>query len=206
MQLLLSTAYWPPVSWLGLAIQAEHFLLEACEHYQKGSWRNRCHLVGASGIHRLSIPLLQGKHQQTPIRDVRIAYSEPWQRNHWSSIQTHYGRAPFFEHYGPEVARFYTRKWTFLFDLNLACVEWLLGSFRTGGSVHLTTRYEPRPDADIRDLRTALAPGGHPAQVPRYGQVFEDRLGFIPDASALDLLFCQGKQGKSLLEKTSVVS
>lgn len=206
MSLLLSTAYWPPVSWMGLAVQADSVMIEACEHYQKGSWRNRCHLASARGIHRLSIPLIQGKHQQTPIRDVRIAYAEPWQRNHWHSIQTHYGRSPFFEHYGPDVAQLYTRKWTFLFDLNMACLQWLMDCFRKGQAISLTNRYEPKPESGIQDLRNAFRPGAYPASIPRYGQVFEDRMGFIPDVSTLDLLFCMGREGKSLLEKTWLLS
>jgi WbqC-like protein family len=35
----------------------------------------------------------------------------------------------------------------------------------------------------------------------KYRQVFEERIGFIPDLSILDLLFCEGKEAAVLLKK-----
>ena len=86
--------YLPPVSWCAAAWNSEAIVVEACENYQKGSLRNRCFIAGPNGVQRLSIPLEKGKHRQMPIRDVRIAYDEPWQRQHWRSISTAYGNAP----------------------------------------------------------------------------------------------------------------
>ena len=70
--ILLELPYLPPVSWMALAWQSKTLWLEACENYQKGSYRNRCHIAGPNGIQRLSVPLEKGKHQQTPIRQVRM--------------------------------------------------------------------------------------------------------------------------------------
>ncbi|MFL5744953.1 MAG: WbqC family protein, partial [Niastella sp.] len=33
----------------------------------------------------------------------------------------------------------------------------------------------------------------------RYHQVFEERIGFIPNLSILDLLFCEGKNAQRIL-------
>ena len=119
-------AYLPPVSWCSAFWNASQVVIEACEHYQKGSLRNRAYLAGPNGIQRLSIPLLKGKHQQTPIREVRISYHEQWQRQHWRTISTAYGNAPYFEHYAGELHRFYEKEYEFLFDYNLELLKFVL--------------------------------------------------------------------------------
>jgi len=197
-EILLEPFYWPPISWLALAWNADVLWLEACEHYQKGSYRNRCYIAGPNGIQRLSVPLQKGKNRQMPIREVRIAYDMPWQRLQWRTIQTAYGSAPFFTFFADEVALFFERKYTFLFDLNLEVVDFLLKKMRWPGEIRLTEHYHllregPTVEEGVLDARGQIAPG-MPAMVPlvRYPQVFEDRLGFLPDLSALDLLFCRG--------------
>ncbi len=124
--MLLSTAYLPSISWCVAFWNAEHVQLEACEHYQKGSLRNRAYIAGPNGLQLLSIPLLKGKHQQTPIREVRTANHEPWQRQHWRSIKTAYGNAPYFEHYADELAAYYEKPIQFLFDFNKDLIEFIL--------------------------------------------------------------------------------
>ncbi len=185
---------------MALAQRAETLWLEACEHYQKGSYRNRCHIAGPNGIQRLSIPLQKGKNHQMPIRDVRISYDEPWQRIHWRSIQTAYGNAPFFEHYADAVAHFLEKPYTFLFDLNLEIVHFLAQQFSWTKDRDLTKDYVPAPllsnQSAIQDMRGQITPKRPSAfALSYYPQVFEDRFGFLPDLSALDLLFCCGPLG-----------
>jgi WbqC-like protein family len=187
----LHTAYLPLLPWCALFWQAETVTLEAQEHYQKGSIRNRTQIVGPNGVQRLSIPLAKGKHQQTPIREVRIAYDEPWQRQHWRSIQTAYGSAPYFEHYAEALHRFYDTQTPFLFDFNLALLEFILvNKMGWKGTIQFSSMYEPLP-----------APGYNHLQTVKYPQVFEDRHGFIPQLSILDLLFCYGKNGGDVLQR-----
>ncbi len=197
-EVLLELFYWPPVSWLTLAQSTDVLWVEACEHYQKGSYRNRCYIAGPNGLQRLSVPLQKGKNQQMPIRDVRIAYHEPWQRLQWRTIRTAYGNAPFFEHYADEVAPFFEKQYTFLFDLNLDILTFLWEKMKFSGAIRLTAHYRPSPidtaaESNLLDARGRITPSTPPPMsLRRYPQVFEDRWGFLPNLSALDLLFCQG--------------
>jgi hypothetical protein len=202
MKVLLETQYWPSVQWCATAWQADEVVLEACEHYQKGSLRNRCHLASANGPQRLSIPLVKGKHQQTPIRDVRIAYDEPWQRQHWRSIQAAYGNAPFYAHYAEQIAPFYSRRYAFLFDYNLDIQAFIMQQ-KLGwtGKISLSEIYQPPFEASKnRWLDGRNKTGARLAHdATRYPQVFEEKHGFLPHLSVLDLLFCCGKQAVDVL-------
>ena len=171
--------------------------LEAHEHYVKGSYRNRCHIAAANGVQRLSIPLRKGKHQQQPIREVRIAYDEPWQARHWQAIRSAYGSAPFFEHVADVLHPFFhQKKYDLLWDWNLDLLHRLLSLARLNTEIRFTETFGQAPPGTL-DFRETFhpkrpAPPERPAPI-RYPQVFEDRHGFLPDLSAIDLLFCSGR-------------
>lgn len=207
---ILSLPYLPSIAWCAAAWNSTEVYLEACENYQKGSLRNRCYIAGPNGIQRLSIPLVKGKHQQTPVREVRIAFDEPWQRQHWRAIKTAYGNAPFFEHYADELAPFYERRYEFLFDYNFDLLAFILQK-KLGwkGSPVLTREWLPTrtwvPAIDLREIVADEPDEWPPWFYPtRYPQVFEGRNGFLPNLSVLDLLFCRGKMGGEVL-KTSMI-
>lgn len=194
---LLSLGYFPPVSWFCSLANSNAAYLEQHEHYVKGSYRNRCHIAAVNGVQRLTIPLRKGKNQQQPIREVLIAYDEPWQIQHWRAICTAYGNSPFFEHYKELFEPFFMVKkydllWEWDYDLLLICMKIL----RLKTPLILTVKYEPYPDS-ILDLRNAFIPNipsqNHDSVLMKYPQVFEDRLGFLPELSILDLIFCAGR-------------
>jgi WbqC-like protein family len=179
--MLRHIAYLPPLEWFALSEHDTTITLEAMEHYQKGSSRNRCLIAGSNGVQRLSIPLEKGKHQQTPIRSVRIAYHDNWPMVHWRSIQSAYGNAPFFEYYADELNAIYTKKPEFLFDFNVLLLEFVIKKAKWQYRLDFSNTYTPFPPAPVASYTPK-----------RYPQVFEDRFGFQPDLSVLDALMCCG--------------
>ncbi len=177
------TAYLPPLEWFVQAASSGHILLEAHEHYQKGSTRNHCTIGGPNGPQRLTIPLEKGKHQQTPIREVRIAYTDNWPQVHWRSIRTAYGNAPYFEYFGMELEAVYQKKPTFLFDFNLELLEFVLAKAKWPLTIGCTETFVSMENKDA----------SKPFQDKPYPQVFQDRHGFQPGLSVLDALLCCGR-------------
>jgi WbqC-like protein family len=200
---LLYSAYFPPISWFSSLWQQSIIEIEACENYQKGGFRNRCHIAGHNGIQRLSVPLEKGKHQKTPIRDVRISYTEPWQRLHWRTIKTAYGNAPFFEHYEAGLSVFFEKKHPFLFDLNLEVIQFFTQKWAWNGKITLSTTWQ-NPTDDSKGLcfnspiLNTQTNQPRPS-LPAYAQVFQEKHGYLPDLSVLDLLMCCGKTGREYL-------
>ncbi len=178
------TAYFPPLAWFLAAIRQGGWQWEACENYQKGGWRNRCRIAGANGPLLLSIPLEKGKHQQLPIRDVRISYRDDWPRQHAQAIRSAYGRAPYFEHYGPPLLELLEQRREFLWDYNVALTQRVIQL--TGLRVTLSQTPEfLGGDAGARKVTR---------DVPVYRQIFEERHGFLGGLSVMDGLFCLGPE------------
>lgn len=191
---ILPTAYLPPISWCTHFWNAANAVLEAHEHYQKGATRNRAQIAGPNGAQLLSIPLLKGKHQQTPVREVRIAYTATWQRQHWRSICTAYGNAPYFEHYADGLAPFYQKKYDFLFDFNLELIHFvLIKQLGWQGALTMSPQFIPNPPLLPETTQKF------------YPQVFLEKNGFMPNLSILDLLLCCGKQATAILRNEAPV-
>ncbi|MGL1273990.1 WbqC family protein, partial [Vibrio parahaemolyticus] len=80
----------------------------------------------------LSVPLQDGRNQRKLFKDVKIDYSTSWHKQHWKSIQSVYGKSPYFEYYGETVKSLLDKKQAFLFDMNidiLNCFKKLLAIF-----------------------------------------------------------------------------
>ncbi len=208
--ILLELAYLPPVQYFSKWLLHRRVCIEQHEHYQKGSYRNRCHIAGPNGVLRLSVPLQQGKNQRQAIRQVAIAYREPWQRRHWHGIQTAYGNSPFFEFYADALRPFYERRYARLFDFNLALLETCLKLCGLPAGFELSREYAPAPAGEVLDFRGAIhAKGRHSAPDPHfraapYPQVFQEKHDFLPNLSILDLLFCSGPQTPAVIESSIV--
>lgn len=204
---LLELHYLPSIQYLTKLLHYPKVYVEAHEHYVKGTYRNRCHLASANGLLRLSIPLEKGKNEQQHIREVRIAYYEPWQRWHWEGIQSAYGKSPFFEYYVDFLAPFYDKNYVFLFDWNWELLQTVLKMLQIDSNLNLTRDYQKNPPSDVLDLRNVISPKIH-RQIPdpqfqpiRYEQVFIEKHGFLANLSILDLLFCTGPEALFFLTK-----
>ncbi len=167
------------------------------------SFRNRCMVAGSNGVVNLSVPLEKGRGQKELMKDVRISHSANWQLQHWRTIESCYSRSPFFEFYRDAVWGLLEKKETFLLDLDLSILEWLKSVLKMQYSLSLTDTYLKEHPPEVIDLRNTEFPKNYQDRLPdlRYTQVFEDRIGFVPNLSILDLLFCYGPSAKPLLEQ-----
>lgn len=208
---LLALHYLPNVQYMSKWLAFGEVRIEQHEHYGKGTYRNRCQIAGANGPLLLSVPLLKGKNEQQPVREVRIAYQQPWQAQHWQSIQSAYGKSPFFLYYADAFEALYQQKPELLFDWNAALLTLLLRCLKLPSELAFTQRYEEAPAAEVVDFRQRLSPKA-PSEADAhfksivYPQVFAEKHGFLPNLSTLDLLFCTGPEAALYLQRSAAQS
>jgi hypothetical protein len=203
--IVIESQYFAPVIFYKKVNNFLHVEFDIYENWQKMSFRNRCTLAGSGGPVSLSIPLEDGRGQRRLMKDVRIANRYPWQSQHWKTITSCYNRSPWFEFYRDELEALFQKPVNFLVDWNLACWDWTLKKMGMEISTGTTAQYLVEYDmSKWLDLRSQLLPKSIMDQYPHpvvYPQVFEDRTGFIPHCSILDLIFCEGKNARMVLTR-----
>ena len=209
--ILLEVQYFATVQYFSKLLHYPQVYIEQQENYRKGSFRNRCCIATANGILALSVPLQKGKHQQANIQQVKIDNSTNWQLEHWRSLATAYGKSPYFEYYKDELEVFYTTPFEYLSDCCWAAQELILELLQFSPTISPTTRFEKSPaDSSTLDFRNQILPKNYQNQVDPnfkivpYPQLFTDRLGFLPNLSILDLLFCTGPESLIYLDRSFI--
>lgn len=202
MILITEFQYFPAVILYSTSYKFSNIAFEQYEYYQKMSFRNRCIIAGANGTIHLTVPLEFGRNQKTIMKDVKISNSEAWQKQHWKSIESSYNRSPWFEFYKDELYALYQKPFSFLADWNLACFEWSVQKLKLPVTISLTDKFDKNyPPPEFIDFRNKLLPKNYKDfEAIKYQQVFEERIGFLPNLSILDLLFCEGKNAASFLK------
>ena len=181
--------------------------IEACENYQKQSYRNRCRFYAADGVQALSYPIIhEGGTHKLPISEIRIDWSTPWLQQHERAIVSAYRTSAYFEYYQDELFGILESRPERLLDLNMALTRFFIE--KTGLAVDLRTTEDfsksgsqTQPDGSViecRDLREAIHPK-RPNSIltdleleKPYFQVFSRKHGFQSDLSIMDLLFNEG--------------
>jgi hypothetical protein len=193
MNLLMHPGYFPNCITMACLVQGQ-VTWEVWDNYQKQTYRNRCYIATDRGRLMLNIPIrhVGGSTGRQHYREVRIENSYPWQRQHWRSLQTAYRAAPFFEYYEADLSPLFETTYSFLLDLNLATIELVCTLLQRPFPRAQTTSFMTTLEG-IQDARSLIdAKREDPCPVPQYTQVFQERHGFLPNLSVLDLLFNEG--------------
>lgn len=197
-EVLLSIAYLAPVEYFIVLANAKKVALEQYENYQKQTYRTRCKIASSNGIMELNIPV--EKSVGSSIRDIKISEHSDWQKQHWRSIETAYNSSAFFEYYSDDLKPFFEKKWVFLWDFNYELQQKIFELLEIKPEITFTTRYEIKPSDSVVDFRTTIHPKKQAIfDVKRYYQVFEQKYGFIPHLSIIDLLFNMGNEAELFL-------
>lgn len=132
---------------------------------------------------------------------TQISYAEDWQKLHLKSLESAYRSSPFFEFYQHDLAKIFTTKFKTLGELHQACHEFVMDALQENFSFNTSKTYQKEYSnkLDFRDLINTKKPNSF--QLPKYVQVFDDKHGFIPNLSILDLIFMEGPNASLYLEK-----
>lgn len=199
--ILLSTAYFPPILFFSAIKRAGNVYLECQENFTKQTFRNRCEILSPNGIQTLSVPIVKKSGSKQRIKDIKISYETDWQKDHQRAIMSAYGNSPFFEILFPDIKPLFNKKTDFLFDLNNEINNILLSYLNIEVTILETKEYEFDFDGD--DYRYIVneknAGRKNNRFLKEYTQVFSEKYDFVPNLSVLDIIFNEGGNAFDLI-------
>lgn len=206
--LLLSTAYLAPIQYYAHLYTAHEAIEDRGEHYVKQTYRNRCYIATPTGAQPLTLPIVRDGAVHTAVRDIRLSDHGKWQHLHWTAITSAYESSPYFEYYADDFHPFYERSYEFLVDFNAELQILVLDLLQLTPQISTSPDYIRTLDLpEATDLRTLISPKRQlnddtSFHAQTYYQVFQQRTGFLPNLSIVDLLFNLGPESRLILKQS----
>ena len=201
MALFIPT-YFSPISQYSEIIKSDSISFEMQDNFQKQSYRNRCYIYNSNGKQLLNIPLKnknKGTSERKKTKDMLVENNVPWQEHHLKSLQTAYRTSPFYEFYEDDLLSIFTKKYTFLQDVNIDTFLFISAALQINQQYSKTKEYILEENKD--DFRKLADKKKQPKQSQKsYIQMFDDKHGYIDNLSTLDLLFMEGPNAISYLK------
>jgi hypothetical protein len=208
---ILSTALFAPVQYYCKLTEYPKIWIEKHENYTKQSYRNRYKILSANGIMNLSVPVQKDFERKALIKDIKIDYTEDWQRLHLKSLESAYNTSPYYEFLIDEFLPVFDKQEKYLFDLNQIAQQIVFDILEISPDISFTEEYFPEmPGFD--DFRESIHPKPRLQKedlcfkpVP-YWQVFADKFGFCKNLSILDLLFSEGQNALTIISLSGKIA
>ncbi len=216
--------YLPWLRYMHKLASCDVFVILDDVQFTKNGWQNRNKIKGSQGPVLLTVPVSDASFK--PIGAVKIDDQTHWREKHWKSLQTSYGRTPFFARYKEDFEHAFAKPWDLLAPLNSHLLDVVCRGFGVPAKTvqSSTLGVEGKGTERIVEicrrlnatqyLTGAFAAAGHldahlfadagitvvtqAWECPRYRQPFP-ALGFVPDLSCVDLLFNEGPDSLRVL-------
>ncbi len=192
MNILIHPTYFPSISHFVAMAQADSITFEMDDNFQKQTNRNRTLIYSPNGLQLLNIPIKHSKEKHQKTKEVKLETAFDWQKQHFKSLEAAYRTSPFFEYFEDAIMPIFTKKHTFLMDLNLETMAIVCKCLGMPFEYNQTIEYFHEV-ADHTDLRSLANGKKDSAVFESYTQVFGDKHGFLSNLSILDLLFNEGR-------------
>lgn len=192
--------YLPSLEYMTILLQNPSLLFEVEENFPKQTYRNRCLILGANGVERLSVPVVHLSGEKTKTKDTKIDYSQNWIKQHQGAIRAAYGNAPYFEYFEPYLNQIFAKKRFFLVDLNIDLLSFVYRILDVPLVYKNTNEFGVFEGLSEYDQISAKKDWQERSiyQNRSYRQCFGQE--FVPNLSILDLLMNHGKESLNFLK------
>lgn len=192
--------YLPSLEYMTILLQNPSLLFEVEENFPKQTYRNRCLIVGANGVERLSVPVVHSSGEKIKMKDTKIDYTQNWVKQHQGALQAAYGNAPFYEYFEPYLRQIFARKRFFLVDLNIDLLSLVYRILDVPLVFEKTQEFGVFEGSSKYDQISAKKDWQDRSfyQIQEYRQCFGKE--FIPNLSIIDLLMNHGKESLHFLK------
>ena len=116
--------YLPWIGYFRIMKESDIFVFLDSVQYERQSWQCRNRIKTSQNWMWLTIPIKRNS-RFLAIKDVEIDNSSSWARKHWKSIETCYGKAPYFDAYSDFFKGVYEKQWKMLSELNISIIKYL---------------------------------------------------------------------------------
>lgn len=200
--------------------------------YKHREYQNRNRICAKQGCIWLTVPVITKGLGRQLIKEVKIDNRAGWQKKHWESLKRCYNRAPFFSKYSYFFEDVYTREWERLIELNIYIIEYLLKELGIKTPLNYESEIKTSSLGTERLIEicqklkadTYLSGAGgkdyleedkffkaglkleyQKFNYPQYNQVYTTKgIPFLPNMSAIDLLFNYGEKSINILRGDKV--
>jgi hypothetical protein len=192
--------YLPSLEYMTILLQNPSLLFEVEENFPKQTYRNRCLILGANGVERLSVPVVHLSGEKTKTKDTKIDYSQNWIKQHQGAIRAAYGNAPYYEYFEPYLSQIFAKKRFFLVDLNIDLLRFVYRILDVPLVYKNTNEFGVFEGLSEYDQISAKKDWQERSiyQNRSYRQCFGQE--FVPNLSILDLLMNHGKESLNFLK------
>jgi hypothetical protein len=206
--------------------QSDIFVAMDNVQFERRGIQHRNKIKTCQGAQWLTVPVVHRSRDEELINEMLINSDFPWSRKHWQTLVTNYSRAPYFHKYSSEIQQILSREWSNLCELNMALIQWvmdvldikkpivylstlevegnkselLIDICKAVGSDTYLSGYGGKKYMDLEAFKAAdINVLWQEFTYPSYAQVFPE-LGFLPNLSIIDTLFCCGSETRKLLD------
>jgi len=188
--------YFSPIAQFKKYLEVDFLEFEVEDNFQKQTYRNRCYIFGPNGKQLLNIPIshptTSGKKKT---KDTLVEFGSNWQQQHLKSLKTSYNLSPYFEFYIDDFLPIFTNTYKYLLDVNMDTFRAINNALELDLDYSKTKAYSN----SIIDFRSLANVKEKVDLHKTYTQMFDEKHGFLPNLSILDLLFMEGPNSISFL-------
>ncbi|MCP6758879.1 MAG: WbqC family protein [Fischerella sp. CENA71] len=218
--------YLPYLGFFHKLQQGDIFVVMDNVQFERGGIQHRNKIKTCQGEKWLTVPVVHRSRDEEIINEMLIHTNLPWSRKHWQTLVTNYSRAPYFHKYSSEIQQILSGEWSNLCELNMALIQWVMDVLdikkpivylstleveghksqllidickAVGADTYLSgsggRRYMDLAAFEAADINVLWQKFTYPS----YTQLFPE-LGFLPNMSILDTLFCCGSETRKILD------
>lgn len=158
---------------------------------------NSFNIINSNGLQRITVPIKKIKSGSS-IRcdEVLISYDIDWPKLLIKSLQSAYGKSPFFEYYEGDIRSIIDSRPERLMELNMSMHEFMMNEIRFNPG-----EFQPATDSIYENPHSNF---GFKLNDLKYEQTFTPKFGFLQPVSVLDLIFNEGRAASLVLRKVHV--
>lgn len=190
----VSPKLFPPVEWFAAIPVGATLLIDPHTRWNKrDKSTHRYRVADVNGPVDLTVPV--GKPESftdAKLADISLSNHGQWWHVHRVTLESAYGRTPFFEHYFPKFERFFNAETTAEFPH--------LVSYLTATTNQALELLGIDAKVELGSSQEKLEPFRCDS-LPPYWQVRSNKFGFISGLSILDLLFNLGPEATLYLRR-----